>query len=906
MLRQGSSRSWLYSWGGNIPESPENDAETIDPSLSGVKETTDATKPTANPINHTILPHVSESKLLENLETRLKQSPSSIPTSKDFLVTQTSRPNQVQKQQKSLKILKRKLSAASLTSYATSTWLGWSTKTSRSNSLPEDRMNPEFLENSRPLSTGSESTIDEEQSMTDAVVEDSGMTAGKPGTRNPHSAQLEDYKRGSVGSKDSDNVITEQKNDNDGVPDSYQRKKLWSFWNLTEDTGTNKDIPAHSRITNTILKSTPSLPSRDDVRNKPDSSKEAAADNGQGQPFKGVLLKPDDAVLYKPHHSAKEFSKINTHKNQNLIENVLVPDWNSCLDIQVSTKYLSTSLNLYSTSGIRGIHAFDLKSWKSYLSNIPARLGLTSSGADQNDDTSDESITTSGSDADKLHPLMHERSYKLYGKALSRLPPHKRACLPNPNKYYTPQQIGSQQGNKRQKTQMEADEAGTTPISITNDSAGNLLINDHPGDEIRRQSSDIYTQKVGQLKKIKKILIIGVHGFFPTRMIRPIIGAPKGTSSKFANEAEKAVIRYLVENNMMSNNESDDVTIQKIALEKEGKIFDRVDFFLKILTKWEQELNEADFVFIAAHSQGCVVSIILLGQLIRRNILKKASQKRIGILGMAGVNNGPFYGIDKSFFIKAYSAIEHESMIELFELTKFDSPQSLAYKEAMQMIIGVNVKICFVGSINDQLVPLYSALASHVFHPNIYRACYIDSSSKTPAFIKKLISFCCQLQNMGYFDNNVIKEISPMLAGPLTGNGHLKIYNDGKVYDLGIKFMLDTDDLVIPRNVDIVETTDDEETDLPLTNKVYVREYNVGKIGTNPFILPWCLRGLTFNVQKNWRRITRPIIMQNDPGIKSGAEEVNELYGLFDQWRPETKALKDLKFRLNGIRASKL
>ena len=55
----------------------------------------------------------------------------------------------------------------------------------------------------------------------------------------------------------------------------------------------------------------------------------------------------------------------------------------------------------------------------------------------------------------------------------------------------------------------------------------------------------------------------------------------------------------------------------KIALEKEGKVFDRVEFFTEILQKWEKKLNNADFIFVAAHSQGCVVSIILLAQLIK-------------------------------------------------------------------------------------------------------------------------------------------------------------------------------------------------------------------------------------------------------------------------------------------------
>ncbi|OBA22459.1 hypothetical protein METBIDRAFT_38897 [Metschnikowia bicuspidata var. bicuspidata NRRL YB-4993] len=647
-----------------------------------------------------------------------------------------------------------------------------------------------------------------------------------------------------------------------------------------------------------------------DAETKPEPAKEAAPKLPPGQGLQEGVPKTEDAVLYKPHHSAKEFSRINTHKNENLTENVLVPDWQTCLRLQQHTGHASTSLHLHGGTGFSAAHAFDIRHWKWYLSSISSRLGLTLPTSHKTRPHSGGSSSSTGDSESDLGGelrFLQEQTYQLYGKSLSRLPSHKRACLPNHSKYFTgPQQDLQATSTKRRKTQLDGDAEGENPVTITNDDDGNLLINDSKPVGPKYAAS-ILPRKFGPLRKISKILIIGVHGFFPTRMIRPLIGAPKGTSSKFANEAEKAVIRYLVENDMMGDKDNRDVSIQKIALEKEGKIFDRVEFFLQILTKWEDELNEADFVFIAAHSQGCVVSIILLARLIKMGILKHASYMRIGVLGMAGVNNGPFYGTDKSLFMKAYSAIEHESMIELFELTKFDSPQSLAYKDAMQTIVSTNVKICLVGSINDQLVPLYSALASHVYHPNIYRACYIDSSAKTPAFIKTLISICCQLQNMGYFDNNVIKEISSILAGPLTGGGHSKIYNDGKVYDLGVKFMLDTDDLVIPHQADSTEKPGayDSHVDVPYTNRVFVREYNVGKIGTNPFILPWCLRGLIFNIQKNWGA-GESQRTAHGKGHKTAVEEVSELYALFDEWRPETKPLKDLKFRLSGIRASKL
>ena len=37
--------------------------------------------------------------------------------------------------------------------------------------------------------------------------------------------------------------------------------------------------------------------------------------------------------------------------------------------------------------------------------------------------------------------------------------------------------------------------------------------------------------------------------------------------------------------------------------------------------------------------------------------------------------------------MKAYSAIENESLLELFELNKFDSQQSIAYKDSIKPLL---------------------------------------------------------------------------------------------------------------------------------------------------------------------------------------------------------------------------
>ncbi|KAI5961139.1 hypothetical protein CANMA_003913 [Candida margitis] len=677
-------------------------------------------------------------------------------------------------------------------------------------------------------------------------------------------------------SKNSANNIDQQaqpSKKDETEDDKKDEKKDSKHEDVKEDKKDEKKDDKSSKPveTNTIL--TPSIPTRQELAN---AAKKAP-----------VEVQQDDAVLYKPHDKAAQFNQINTHKNENLKENAIVPNWKTCLPA-VNEGFILHNSSTSSPNNTNQTIRTDLKNWRQFLTQISAKFGLTANAdiESQQENKTEEDVG-----------LLYEKSYKLYGKSLAVLPQHKRACLPNYNKYY--------HSTDDPVSQYQEDQDDPNAITITNDAMGNLLINNRN----RRKgalNAEVVNHKAGPLKKVKNVLIIGVHGFFPTRMIRPIIGAPKGTSLKFANEAEKAVIRYCVDNNLIDDDQSN-VSIQKIALEKEGKIFDRVHFFTEILQKWEKELNNADFIFIASHSQGCVVSIILLARLIRMGILKDPIHKRIGLLGMAGINNGPFYGVDKSFFMKAYSAIEHESLNELFELTKFDSSQSMVYKESIRTIINVNAKICFIGSINDQLVPLYSALASHVFHPNIYRACYIDYASSTPTFIEKLVSICSNLLNLGYFDNNVVKELSTSLAGPLTGGGHSKIYNDGKVYDLGIKFFLDTDDLVIPHDGKI-DYDDFDNSDLPVSNQVYIKEFNVGKIGTNPFVLPWCLRGLLFNIEKNWP--TRDYVINEHDGSKeqtsvtNGFTEVHELYEDFEQWKPTAKTHKDLKFRLNGLRAN--
>jgi hypothetical protein len=79
-----------------------------------------------------------------------------------------------------------------------------------------------------------------------------------------------------------------------------------------------------------------------------------------------------------------------------------------------------------------------------------------------------------------------------------------------------------------------------------------------------------------------------------------------------------------------------------------------------------------------------------------------------------------------------------------------------------------------------------------------------------------------------------------------------------------------------------LETTSAPESPL-------VRNYEglTGSRESNPFFLPWAMRG----------------ILEEDKVRKELGDECRDLLALFDEWRPTTKGLKDVKFRLEALRS---
>ncbi|MCJ1462551.1 hypothetical protein MMC07_001153 [Pseudocyphellaria aurata] len=265
--------------------------------------------------------------------------------------------------------------------------------------------------------------------------------------------------------------------------------------------------------------------------------------------------------------------------------------------------------------------------------------------------------------------------------------------------------------------------------------------------------------------QIRRALAIGVHGYFPAPLLRSVLGQPTGTSIRFANGAASAIQRW-------TKSQGYCCEIEKVALEGEGKIAERIDLLWKLMLNWIDNIRKADLVMIACHSQGVPVTMMLVAKLIAFGCVHHS---RIGVCALAGVNLGPFADY-KSRWISGSAG-------ELFEFAHAESQVSKDYRAALDTAVRFGVRIVYIGSIDDQLVSLESSTFGTVSHPYIFRAVFVDGRVHAPDFLTHLVGFALKLRNLGISDHGLIRELSSPLAGSLyTGEGHSRIYDDDSVY----------------------------------------------------------------------------------------------------------------------------
>ncbi|KAL8683766.1 MAG: hypothetical protein Q9186_000252 [Xanthomendoza sp. 1 TL-2023] len=360
--------------------------------------------------------------------------------------------------------------------------------------------------------------------------------------------------------------------------------------------------------------------------------------------------------------------------------------------------------------------------------------------------------------------------------------------------------------------------------------------------------------------RIKRALTIGVHGYFPAPLIRSVLGQPTGTSIRFADGAANAIHKW-------TEAQGYSCEIEKVALEGEGKILERVDMLWKLLLNWTDNIRRADFIMVGCHSQGVPVAIMLIAKLIEFGCIQDARLAASHKLSQRGmltskpppVNLGPFVEY-KTRWIGA-------SARELFDFAQSDSLVSKDYNAALEAILKFGVRIAYIGSIDDQLVSLDSSTFGTIDHPNIYRAVFVDGKVHAPDFLTHLVGFALKLRNLGVSDHGLIRELSQPLAGSLySGEGHSRIYEDDAVYYLAVQNALQA---TTNGNTAVKKVREDALT------------------SQNPYILPFSLRG----------------VLEEDYVKTELRKETTELLQQFDEWKPSTKILKDVKFRLEGVRS---
>ncbi|KAI4744805.1 hypothetical protein E4T50_04792 [Aureobasidium sp. EXF-12298] len=397
--------------------------------------------------------------------------------------------------------------------------------------------------------------------------------------------------------------------------------------------------------------------------------------------------------------------------------------------------------------------------------------------------------------------------------------------------------------------------------------------------------------------KIKNAIAIGVHGYFPAPLIQKVLGQPTGTSIRFANYASAAIRDWV-----QMHQPDTPCEIETVALEGEGFIADRVATLWKLMLNWLSHLRQADLILVACHSQGVPVAIMLVHKLLQLGCL--SPHAKIGICAMAGVNLGPFADY-KSRWLGAGAAAE------LFEFSRQDSRVSTEYKAALDGVLRHGVRITYCGSIDDQLVSLESSTFTTLTHPYVYRAVFVDGRLHAPDFLSHLVAFSLKLRNLGVSDHGLIRELSLPLAGSLYGGeGHSRIYDDPAVYTLALRFCLETTDLpsstsISPDASSLRSSRGGPPESLRAANSLRRGSVSASSVSgispsfvdfevpasgsnANPYFLPWALRGI----------LEEDVVKGEDM-----KEEVRELVAEFEEWRPTSKVLKDVRFRLEGVRS---
>ncbi|KZT05106.1 uncharacterized protein LAESUDRAFT_242161 [Laetiporus sulphureus 93-53] len=385
-----------------------------------------------------------------------------------------------------------------------------------------------------------------------------------------------------------------------------------------------------------------------------------------------------------------------------------------------------------------------------------------------------------------------------------------------------------------------------------------------------------------------RVVVIGVAGWAPGPVTRTLAGGLPSSSTKFVDMACQALWQFEAEHGFKFKK------ITKIPLEGDGTIerkVSRVHEHLLSDEDWMEDLHAADVIFVASHSQGCIVATHLIDRLISDghiltsrsvdNLTKTAATiapggsslssvqaQRIGFLALCGIHLGPLRYLGTSSFLQQYiQYVENPAARELFEFQNTETRLSKNYVKALRNVMDHGTKMVYVASLNDQVVPIYSGLFTAASHPRILRALYIDGDAyHSSDFLSNLLVLLIRIMDAGLSDGGLLVHLSEATAGTLSGVGHSTVYEERATFSLAVKYFF--------------LTTDGDDAGKELV----VEPFNA-VVEQNDYEIPWSLRDM----------------IADERVAHFFARDFARLRDAFDDWQPKTTILRDVKKKLQPI-----
>ncbi|CAK9441602.1 uncharacterized protein LODBEIA_P54700 [Lodderomyces beijingensis] len=393
--------------------------------------------------------------------------------------------------------------------------------------------------------------------------------------------------------------------------------------------------------------------------------------------------------------------------------------------------------------------------------------------------------------------------------------------------------------------------------------------------------------------KLKRITIIGVHNFLPTKMVRALIGESTGTSIHYARRAARAVKSWLAHNGAEYESE---YSIRTIAIDGQGKSHNCVEKSVELLANWKTVFEQSDFIFFVSYSTSVPIAVNIFARLFQKiPHLKHNQKKKMALLSMSGNFLGPVPSHIFKIVYRAYTQTENEIVRESFELERKDSHLAEQLHESMQFLVAQNVRFVFTSDLDEAFfIPLYSSWGLQFQHPNIHRNMFQHNNDASVSFISSTFKLICMMKNLGQTsDYNIIKELGDKLDVAAKNRlSRMMIYEEEEVYFEALNFALGSTSLNHKRDLKIVYprilTKPSSSSSSTSATASSADSLSPAELQLNfQNVLPWTMRGLL-----------QDLVQYQHIDVYA---RLRELIRQFDEWKPTSKPHRDVKYCLDAL-----